>query len=341
MSKYFPVTHSTLSVKALMTEVLSDYEIDAPTKCKLLNRGLNDTYLIQTNDTKYILRVYRAGWRSLSDILYELEVLLHLKRAGIAVSVPLPRKDGHLTTVVTAPEGVRYIVLFTYAPGKELAYESAEEIESYLYGNVVAQIHTATDRFHSQHKRFSLDFTYLLDGPLRAMQPLLVHRPEDWDYVQALAERLRTHVLGIPVERLEQGFCHGDFHGWNAHIAKDHTLTVFDFDCCGEGWRAYDIAVFRWGARLRDKEQARWPAFLRGYRETRNLSDIDVQATPYFVAVRHLWLVGLHTANGHDWGFGWMHDRYFDRAIKFLRDWEAEYLMDKPMESDVHQGDTS
>lgn len=339
MSSYFPVTHSVVSAKALMTEVLSDYDIDSPTACKLLNRGLNDTYLVQTNDTAYILRVYRAGWRSLSDILYELEVLLHLKRAGVSVSLPLPRKDGDLTSVVPAPEGLRYIVLFTYAQGKEPAYESAEETESYRYGNVAAKIHSATDTFHSQHTRSPLDLAHLLDAPLRAVQPLLAHRPEDWAYVQALADGLRTRVLRIPSGSLDQGFCHGDLHGSNAHIAKHHTLTVFDFDCCGVGWRAYDIAVFRWAARLRGKEQERWPSFLRGYGEERSLSDMDIQATPYFVAIRQLWLLGLHAANGQDWGFGWMHDRYFDRALKFLHEWEAEYLLERSITGDANGGD--
>jgi Ser/Thr protein kinase RdoA (MazF antagonist) len=47
-------------------------------------------------------------------------------------------------------------------------------------------------------------------------------------------------------EDLEVGSCHGDLHGWNAHIDQNMALTVYDFDCCGVGWRAYDIAVFRW-----------------------------------------------------------------------------------------------
>jgi Ser/Thr protein kinase RdoA (MazF antagonist) len=335
MSTYFPVTHSTLSVKALITEVLSGYDIGAPTGGRLLHRGLNDTYQVETKDTKYILRVYRAGWRSLSDILYELEVILHLERAGIAVSAPLPRKDGHLINTVTAPEGVRHVVLFTYAPGAEPPYDSAEEAASYLYGKAVARIHAATDTFHSRHARFPLDLAHLLDAPLRAIRTLLAQRPDDWDYVRGLAERLRTRVLAIPVGRLERGFCHGDFHGWNAHIDEGHTLTMFDFDCCGAGWRAYDVAVFRWGARLHGKETERWPAFLRGYGEERSLGEIDLQATPYFVAIRQLWLVGLHAANGQDWGFGFMHDRYVDRAIKFLRDWETEHLPDGPAASDA------
>lgn len=329
MEKCFPVTHSTLSVNALMTDVLPDYEIGAPLECRLLNLGLNDTYLVKTHDGQYILRVYRAGWRSVSEILYELDALLFLRRESHAVSVPLPRKDGSLIHPVTAPEGTRYVALFTYAPGEEPRYEADEEKEAYQYGKAAARIHTATETFQSSYQRFAIDLPYLLDRPLTSIQPFLTHRPADWQYLQTLAERLRHHVIGLPLETLEQGFCHGDFHGGNAHLAEDHTVTFFDFDCCGWGWRAYDIAVFRWEARLSEKEKERWLPFLQGYREERHISESDLHATADFVALRHFWLLGLHTSNGGDFGYGWMHDRYFDRAIKFFRAWEAEYLAEE------------
>lgn len=329
MSNYFPVTHSILSTKALTADILPDYDIGTPKECKFLNRGLNDTYLVRTTTEKYILRVYRAGWRSHSDIHYELETLLHLKRLNVPVSAPVLRKDGKLLHTVAAPEGSRNIVLFTYAVGKEPAYAANEESESYQYGRTVAQIHLETDGFRSQHQRFHLDLEHLLDAPLKSIRPLLLHRPDDWEYLQVLSEKLRQHVVSIPLSSLENGFCHGDFHGWNAHIDQDGILTFFDFDCCGYGWRAYDIAVFRWGARGSGKEKERWPHFLRGYREVRPISEVDVQATWYFVAIRHFWLLGLHTSNGQDWGFGWMNDQYFDGAIKFFREWEAEQTGEK------------
>ena len=337
MSNTFPVTHSILSVKALTTDVLPNYDIEAPTECRLLTLGLNDTFLVSTRGAKYILRAYRTGWRSLPEILYELEVLLHLKREGISVSTPIARKDGNPVGTVLAPEGLRYLVLFTHAPGQEPTYETDEENESYLYGKVTAKIHAATDTFQSSHKRFALNLAHLLDTPLQSIQPLLSHRQDDWDYLVGLAEKLRRRVQEIPLHSLETGFCHGDFHGWNAHLDLDKTLTFFDFDCCGLGWRAYDIAVFRWSARLRGKDKERWPPFLRGYTDERPLSDTDLQATPYFVAIRHIWLLGLHTGNAHDMGFAWINEGYFDRAFKFFREWEAEYLAEQPAEAKVQQ----
>jgi Ser/Thr protein kinase RdoA (MazF antagonist) len=322
MSNYFPVTRSVLSAKDLLLDVISKYDIETPLECSFLHAGLNDSYLINAKTGKYILRVYRAGWRSDSDILSELDVLLHLKRRGVPVSAPVPRKDGTLLYKIPAPEGDRTIVLFTYAPGKPMAY--ADKNECLQYGKSVARIHSETDEFKIRHQRFSLNLEHLLDEPLKNVKKLLMYRPDDWNYLQSLAERLRQHIMDVPLSVLEKGFCHGDFHGGNAHIEQDGTITFFDFDCCGYGWRAYDIAVFRWSARLIGREKEQWPHFLSGYQEMRLLSEADIKSTRYFVAIRHLWLLGLHTGGGRDWGSGWMNDQYFDKAIKFFREWEEE-----------------
>src|SRR5215216_5002241 len=91
---HFPVTHSILSTAALLALVLPDYQIGAPTECKLLGGGLNDTYLVKTTGEQFILRAYRATWRSVADIQYELDVLSHLDRSGVAVAAPVARRDG-------------------------------------------------------------------------------------------------------------------------------------------------------------------------------------------------------------------------------------------------------
>ena len=162
-------------------------------------------------------------------------------------------------------------MLFSYAVGKEPNYEPIEESQGYLYGRSAAQIHAASDDFESHHQRFALDLDHLLAKPLQSIQPLLHHRPEDWAYLQALAARLQQDVLKLPPEQLERGFCHGDFHGGNVHIAPDGTHTFFDFDCCGVGWRAYDLAIYRWGTNWDGKTKEPWEHFLRGYQEVRQL----------------------------------------------------------------------
>jgi Ser/Thr protein kinase RdoA (MazF antagonist) len=328
----FPVTYSTLSVKALEHAVLSKYDLELPLECQVFSKGLNDTFLVKANGNKYILRAYRFGWRSLEDIYYELELLQYLHHQGIAVSIPIAQKDGTLVEIIQAPEGERHIVLFSYAPGTFPNFETHEENTAYLYGKAVAKIHNATDFFESKHERFKIDLEHLLDKPLESIQPFLKHRLDDWNYLTELVEKLRTHIQNVPLSRLETGVCHGDFHGGNVHMDENNTFTFFDFDCCGEGYLAYDLAVFRWSARLNNKEKEDWPHFLRGYTEERPTQDVDLGAIPYFVAIRQIWLTGLHTGNAYDWGRSWLNDGYFDRTLEFFRKWEAEVWGEKASE---------
>lgn len=327
MDQVFPVTHSTLSVEALKTNVLTDYDLEDVIDLKLLNLGLNDTYVVRTvNNRKYILRVYRKGWRSNSDILYEIDVLNHLSNKDVSVSKPLSKKDGEFIKVLLAPEGKRSAVLFTYAEGKEAPYEKDVKTKMFNYGRGAAKIHQATEDFKSQHSRFLLDIDYLINTPLKSIGSMLSHRQKDWNYLLQLADKIHTQLSKIPIDNLEQGFCHGDLHSGNANFADDETVTFYDFDSGGWGYRAYDISVLRWNARLRKKERKFWKPFLRGYQKERSLKNLDLQAVPLFVGIRHFLLLGVHTAGGKDWGYGWMNDQYFTRAIEFFKKWEKEYL---------------
>jgi Ser/Thr protein kinase RdoA (MazF antagonist) len=328
MAEYFPATYSTLSVKALLEMVSNNYKLENLLECKLLNHGLNDTYLLKTTANKhYIIRVYRTRWRSLSDISYELDVLMHLHQHGVHVSIPLPRRDNEFIQTVTTIEGTRYVVLFTFASGREPSYE--DEKQAIQYGRAVALVHAATDGFISKHSRFSLDLNHLLHSPMKEIQPILSRRHQDWEYLEKLYDKLCSTLKALPLCNLEQGFCHGDFHGWNANIEEDGTLTFYDFDCGGSGWRAYDVAVFRWCAMLRDKEKERWELFLQGYREVKELKQIDIEAVPYFIGVRHIWIMGLHAANAYDLGYGWLNDDYYDHQMKFLHRWDTEFFNER------------
>jgi Ser/Thr protein kinase RdoA (MazF antagonist) len=67
-------------------------------------------------------------------------------------------------------------------------------------------------------------------------------------------------------------------------------------------------------------------AFLKGYARRRTLGATDVDAIAAFVAIRQIWLLGLHIGNGDRFGWGWINDDYFDRQFKVLRDWEKNWL---------------
>src|SRR5262245_2819377 len=313
----FPVTHSLLSTTALTTELLQQYSLDEPLTCTLIRSGLNDTYLVQSPATKYILRVYRARWRTLPEILYELDFVKHLTQKGVGVSIPVARRNGELTFALPAPEGARHVVLFTHAPGECLDWEVTDM--PYYAGQATAFLHTAADDFTSPHPRFALDLAYLIDTPMAAIGPLLWHRPADWGNLRELAEMLRSRITELAQHGLNWGPCHGDISSSNLFITDTHATTFFDFDCCGMGWRAFEIGGVQALEHHSYRQEGIWANFLKGYMEVRPLRDIDVKAAPLFAAVVVIWSMGLHSANVSEWGLYHVSDKFFDFRLTFLR----------------------
>jgi Ser/Thr protein kinase RdoA (MazF antagonist) len=302
------------------------YHLGAIEEVLLLSTGLNDSYLVRAGGERRVLRLYRRGWRTDADVRYELDVLAHLAGKGVPVSCALPRRDGELLGHVRGPEGERQAALLTWAPGREV-WASQKPEDARRYGAAVARVHAATDDFASAHARFALDRAHLVDAPLAAVLPRLGHRPDDAAFLERLGERLRRGFAEL-AQGLDRGFCHGDFHGGNAHTAEDGTVTFFDFDCCGPGWRAYDAAVFRWPAEWNRRTRKAWPAFLEGYRGVRAFGEADEAAVPLFVCARELWHLALHVGGGPKWGYAWnvLNDRYLDGKMRFQRRWARKHL---------------
>lgn len=328
MKTVFPAIASILSPHTLIRDVLPGFNVGEISTCQFYSGGFNHTYRIATvAGQTYYLRAYRQSWRTLADIQYELDVLNHLKRTGFPAAQPVPYRDGKYFCEVPALEGQRYLALFTEAPGPEVSYDHEPEKMAARYGQAVARMHNALDDFSSPHPRFHLDLDYFTTQPLKTIAPFLLHRPDDWKYLQHFAATLHDKLLLLPARDLEQGFCHGDLQGYHANVAADGTLTFFDFDCGGSGYRAYDLAVFLWCCRLEEAVATRWDPFLQAYRQERSIHDLDVRAAPLFACARYLWHIGVHTRNSPDWGVDFLNTKYFDTHLKRLRDAEADYLV--------------
>lgn len=321
--RLFPVTCSILAADALRAEVAQAYAIGMPVTCQLLRPGTNDTYILTTRDNRYIARVYRAHRRSLADISYELDLLAHLAAKGVSVSVPLAGKDDNLIRPLAAPEGTRHLVLFSYADGKPLSWNETDD--SYLAGWMAATIHAASGDFVSRHSRDCLDLRSLIDIPLAAIRPFLTHRPEDWSYLKELAARLRARIEAAARIGLDWGVCHGDFGARNIHIGADRRPTVFDFDRCGPGWRAFDFALIQWGA-MNQTNAGMWDSFMKGYTDTRQLAAANLAAAPLFHASCRLMSLGLRAERIAEWGTLCITDSLLDAELMFFQEWETKHL---------------
>ncbi|HJN51223.1 MAG: phosphotransferase [Pseudomonadales bacterium] len=325
---------SIVSDQLLLDRVLAKYRLKQPLNCELLQRSLNDTYTVQSGSGKYFLRVYRYGWRKKSEIDAEVEMLNHLVRQRQPVSHPVPRKDGAYLTRITTPEGPRYAVLFTEAAGRVPRFNLADCTQ---YGEIVASIQMVMDRRREDGRRFHVDLRHLIDRPLKHLAPYLAHRKDDLEYLQHTCDSLKSGVNRLLPKKLpEYGCIHGDHHGANVHQDSEGRMVVFDFDCYGYGWRAYDVAVFLWelagmiGSDRIGKARTtrRWNAFLKGYSRVRSLTDNELEATKLFVPIRRIWWMGLHASQTVEIrGDGFIQDGWLDRNIGLIRQSVEQYTL--------------
>ncbi len=332
MSPAFPINTSILSSDALLERVLNRYVFKGEIECHFFCSRVNDTYIVETDSKTYYLRVYYYRWRSRRDIDAEIDLLLYLKKNKIPVSVPIQRKDGSYITRINAPEGIRYAVLFTGAEGRVPL--NMNNKRSSLYGRLVGRIHNVTDRLDKEYMRFHIDLKHLIDDPLCHIESLLKHRKNDFNYLCKIGESLKLKIKKLlPITKPQYGICHGDHFGGNVFFNENDELTLFDFDCFGYGWRAYDIAVFlsarttigNWSEEANTKRTRRWNAFLKGYTQERELSDEEILATKIFVPIRQMWVLWLQTQSSERFGRAWMSDAYFDQHFNFIKDWIKNY----------------
>lgn len=296
-SEVFPVTYSTLSPKALATHVLSKYPLNNPVQCEYMYRGLNDNYLVQDSEAKYILRVYRHNWRDLRDIRAETELIEFLRAEGIGVSFPLPDNQGSVIQEIGAPEGIRYAVLFSYAEGQPpLPLITMEQ--SRAAGRELARMHLVTANRRLGNNRCHLDTTSLLFTSFHAIKPFLEECSEDLRKLDEVVTTLAVKFERISLDDLASGICHGDLYPSNFHISDSGKITFFDFDACCCSWLIMDVAAFCYAAAQTYKDAYKVnEAFVEGYRKTRPLNKTELELIPYFGAISRIWVLATQCAN--------------------------------------------
>lgn len=326
----FPAVHSVLCTQALAGLVAAEYAPTSPVACQLLKRNISDTYLVTglPEHRRAALRVYRSGWRSSAEVGWELDFIGRVAGQSVggqrvAVSRPLPRRNGELMGLLSAAEGPRLYVLFEWVEGRT---PSADAADAAAYGSAAAALHSASDGV-APGGRFHLNLDHLITEPLALVRPLLAETPALWQELEDIAARVHGRLSPLLPE-LEWGACHGDLHRSNARIGPSGQVRLFDFDCGGPGWRAYDLAVYWWsqasgGSSSLEAAEEAWRAFVTAYQGRRVLGVADLEAAPHFVMARSIWFVGLMAGLVQEFGTEMLGTPVFEYDFNFMRTWEA------------------
>jgi Ser/Thr protein kinase RdoA (MazF antagonist) len=187
------------------------------------------------------------------------------------------------------------------------------------YGRAVAQVHRAGDTFPEAAHRPRHDETFFLDGCLEAVLSAGVLGETDREFLIGAVERMRERIVALPKTLSSFGMIHGDVIRANAQVGDDGDVTVLDFDLCGLGWRAYDVASLLQVYAGLPEEAGATRAFLDGYEAVRPLPEAERETLSLFKAARYVFDLGIPAMNIDHWGSAHLSDDAVRTALGGIR----------------------
>jgi Ser/Thr protein kinase RdoA (MazF antagonist) len=288
-----PVTYALVSAQALQGQLLPLYALPTGATVSLLAQGMHDTYLVAGSLTKYILRIYRAGWKTFAEVEADLAVLQLLHTQRLPVAYPVADAQGIIIHRLACPEGERYAVLFAHAEGEKL--QALTPAQAAFFGQYVGQMHGITQGRKEGALQRDYSVASIFVETRQAIRIVLPAHREAHQQLKRIRGLLDGRLTPAVLNTLKTGICHGDPHHENLFIEPDTgKVTMFDFDFSGNGHLLYDLGCFCFYER---QQQPNIDAFLEGYAQAMPLTRAERELVPCFTVLMRLFHLGARSKN--------------------------------------------
>jgi Ser/Thr protein kinase RdoA (MazF antagonist) len=278
----------TDSLTKFAHEILKKYGIsDAEVEC--INFEFNATFSVSTvSGQRYALRLNINSTRVASNIQAESQWVRELSRTP-SINVPTPiasLADTYLVSALHVDSGQEIFgVMYSWLEGEEVGDEPTFE-QLRVVGQTMALLHDNSFNFKlidgAELPTFN-DFFWGTEDYLFSSKSLLI--PQD----RQLIEQARDLIMKFTNELYENSpvhVIHADLHGWNL-MWHEVQLYIFDFDDCGYGVEAQDIAVALYYLDTPEQEVA----LLDGYKSIRPLPIYSENAMKALLLQRRILLL--------------------------------------------------
>lgn len=328
----FPTQYSLLSAAALKNSIEKHYGFPG-LNCRLLIHNVSDTYLLENEAEKYILKIYRDAHRKLTEIKGELELLNILYAKGIPVSYPLKDLNNQEIQSFNAAEGTRYGVLFTYAKGKVEQQMDDEQLRT--LGCQMANMHIVTAGLELSFPRHDFNLQTTLIEPLEVIKPAFAELPQEYEYLLETSKRVYSEMEKLDPEQFSYGYCHYDFLPKNFHFQENGEITFFDFDFAGKGHLVNDLACFyvhyfldvMFGKLSQQEADRSFKVFLSAYAEIRPLSEAEIAAIPYFGYTWWVFYLRFQYEHFEDWSNFFFSPKFLKDRVGWIKRWAEQHQL--------------
>ena len=289
-SEFFdlPAEQQQNSLTAFATKLLSDYGIhDAKVSC--INFEFNATFAVESESgVKYALRININSTRTVENMQAEVEWVRHLNRnSGINTPTPIATvKDEYIVSGLHVESGqTLYGVLYSWLDGEEIGDEPTME-QLHQVGRAIALLHQESNDFALSSGNALPTFN---DFFWSTEDYLFSDKSKLSDKDRILIKEAHDHIMKFTQELYEISpvhIIHADFHGWNL-MWNEGQLSIFDFDDCGFGVEAQDLAVALYYLDTPEQDVA----LLNGYKSVKPLPMYSEHAMKALLLQRRLLLL--------------------------------------------------
>jgi Ser/Thr protein kinase RdoA (MazF antagonist) len=280
--------------------------------CQLIQSTRRDVFEVRSDQALFVLHLYPHAGYQREQVEEEWALAASLREAGVPAVRGVQTVLGNWTFPVAAPEGVRYATLSAFVEGGHLRHRYSPHATR-AYGRAIAQIHAVSGSLTMSAARMDLsrDLAPMLEAGAIEFPKVYPRRGGDADFLLHAIQHLKRWINSLPRAGPAYGFIHGDVIRANCQVGDDGSVTLLDFDLCGSGWRAYDLASY-----LQVDPEG---SFLEGYEEVRPINPQERAWLPLFVSVRRVFSLVIPCLHAQTWGSAALWGGEIDATMKLLR----------------------
>lgn len=249
------------------------------------------SFRVSAGGRDWVLEAFDCDWFPPGYASYLTGYVRALASQGLAPELRATREGSPFWVAAAGGKAYR-VVCREWVPGRTC--DGTEWDDAYLtaVGTLLAKMHTVGANWSPPAPQPAWNFTVSASEACAHAQ--------DWPLSEGAVLRLLREAARVTDQRLAELLARKDLHGpihadcWDGNLIQTgDRLVAVDFEGCGIGPRAYDLAVWYYAVdawRLPDRAE-RFARVVSGYERHLPLEPAETAAIPCLAALRRFWFL--------------------------------------------------
>lgn len=249
---------------------------------KEIDQGIENTSLfIESENNKYVLRIYRQKRKIDEDISFEIKFQDYLRENGIPVPLIYPNLKGEELSVINIDGKNWQIILMQFMEGESTNLDPNKELIIEL-SHIQAKMHLLGIEFANKSDRQKSPIGNLNGSIANKIENL----PMQNEYIIKFVERVKSFEYELN-KNLPYGYNHSDldFDG-NVIIRNNKVVGIIDFDDLRYSPSVMCLGFSLWNV-LDDSGIEAFKLYLKEYENIRPLNNLERQILPDIIFFRN------------------------------------------------------